>query len=136
MKPLIVYVDDEPRLIDSYIRELQFDYEVKHFSDVDKLFEFLAKKNNNVQLLILDVMMPPGNQLTLEQTQDGLKTGLVLYEKIRKDNRELPIIIFTNITKDEQNEIVKKIDQDKKARFLQKEDYLPFELVDEVQSFI
>lgn len=136
IKQLIVYVDDEPRLIDTYIRELQFDYEVKHFDAVDKVLEFLVKTTKDIQLLILDVMMSPGNELSLGNTQNGLRTGLVLYEKIRKDNAQLPIIIFTNVTKDEQNEIVKKIEQDEKAKFLQKGDYLPFELSEEIQSFL
>lgn len=136
MKPLIIFVDDEPRLIDAYIRELKFDYEVMHLSDINNLLNILEQKSKEIKLLILDVMMPPGNILSLNKTQHGLKTGLLLYEKIRKNNSQLPIIIFTNVTKDEQNEIVKKINRDKKAKFLQKEDYLPFELSNEIQSFL
>ncbi len=136
MKPLIIFVDDEPRLIDAYIRELEFGYEVQHLSNINNLLNLLKQKSKQIKLLILDIMMPPGNILSLENTQHGLKTGLLLYETIRKDNSQLPIIIFTNVTKDEQNEIVKKINQDKKAKFLQKEDYLPFELSDEIKSFL
>ena len=136
MRPLIVFLDDELRLVDGYIRELEFDYKVQRISDVDELLDFLATKTRNIKLLILDIMMIPGNQLSLEITQNGLKTGLVLYETIRKNNSELPIIIFTNVTQDEQNEIVKKINQDKKAKFLEKQYYLPFELLHEVQCFL
>ncbi|MEL6442177.1 MAG: response regulator [Cyanobacteria bacterium J06621_8] len=139
-KPLIVFGDDEARLIDSYKMELELELncEVKIISNTDKLLEFLQTGNKQVDLLILDVMMPPGSNHTISDRnhQEGLNTGLIIYEILREKGISLPIVIFTNSVRDEQNQIVTKISQDDKAKFLQKEDYLPFELADEIKSFI
>ena len=138
MKPLILCVDDELNLLDSYIRELEFDYRVERISDIQKLFEFLIDNYSEIKLLILDVMMPPGNidEQYDKNTDKGMKTGLILYEIIREKYPKLPIIVFTNVTKNEDDQIVKQIAEDSQARFLQKEDYLPFELSEEIKSFI
>ena len=137
-RPLIVFADDEARLIDSYKRELEFEYDVKFISNTDKLLSFLEAGKQQVNLLILDVMMPLGNnkEIANKNTQEGLNTGLIIYEIIREKNLSLPIVIFTNSIRDEQNETIKKIIQDEQAMFLQKEDYLPFELVDEIKKIL
>lgn len=138
MKPLIVFVDDELNLIDSYIKELEFDYKVEYISNVKKLLEFITAKSSEIELLILDVMMPSENidDKYSKNTQKGMKTGLILYEIIREKNPYLPIIIFTNVTRDVEEQTVKKIIEDDKAKFLQKEDYLPFELSEQIKIFI
>ncbi len=138
MRPIIVFVDDEPRLIDSYKRELEFDYKVKFISKIDDFLKFMETEIQKIDLLILDVMMPPGSNQELNSisTHKGMKTGFVLYKMIRERHSLLPIILFTNFTRDEQNQITKSIMQDKKAKFLHKEDCLPFELADEIESFL
>ena len=146
MPPFIIFVDDESRLIDTYIQELEFEFEskVKHISNADKLLEFIIDTPEKIDLLILDVMIPPENidEFYNKNTQKGMETGLILYEIIRENKiiKEkhplLPIIIFTNVSKNEKNLIVKKINQDRQADFLQKEDYLPFELAEKIKDFI
>ena len=131
---MILFVDDEKRRMESYAEELRLSgYKVEIKSDVDSALDFFQENYKQIKLLILDIMMPAGNAFENVDTKYGLRTGIIFYEEIRNRNSNLPILIFTNVS----NEAVeKKISLDKKSLFLQKEDFLPFQLVDELEDFM
>lgn len=131
---MILFVDDEKRRMSSYIEELKLSgYKVEIKSDIDSAFDFFETNHEQIELLILDIMMPPGTAFEDSDTKYGLTTGIHFYEKIRKQSNTLAIIFFTN-TSDESLE--SNISLDQKSLFLQKEDYLPFQLVDEINKFL
>ena len=132
---MILFVDDEPRIMDSYLQYLRaklapLNYEVVFLSDVDEALDFFEMKIEEIDLVILDIMMPPG-RFTSERTNGGLKTGLAFYEKIRQRTPDLPIIVFTNFF---DHEVDVKFKQDSKCRFLQKVNYLLDDFVLEVKK--
>ncbi len=135
--PKIIFIDDETRAMESYFQELklEFDnqYEIVFLKDVDSAYKFLQKKRDKIKLVILDDMMPPGNLLKDIDTDGGLRTGVRFHKKIRNIFPNLPIIMFTNFSNEE---LESKIKQDKQSKFLNKADYLPFELVDEIKDFL
>lgn len=144
---MILFIDDEPKKMESYIEEIKLskikntttNYVVKFISNIDEALDYWNNQQKNIDLLILDVMMPVGDYLNISSAQDGLRTGICFYEKIRKENSEIPIIIFTNVP--EQSEILKnkKLNEDCNNHitlFLQKENYLPFQLMEEISKFI
>ena len=144
---MIVFIDDEQRKMESYVEEIRLskikntttNYVVKFISNIDEALDYFSSQQDDIDLLILDIMMPIGNYLNSSSAQDGLRTGICFYEKIRKENSEIPIIIFTNVP--EKSEILKneKLNEDfynNKTLFLQKEDYLPFQLMEKINTFI
>jgi CheY-like chemotaxis protein len=131
---MILFVDDEKRVLDSYLQELQMSgLEVSYVSSIDEGLRILEKDRADVELIILDVMMPWGEAFDEEETEQGLRTGLRFYERVRKNNKELPIMIYTNAVEDD---LRKKFEQDSKCRFYQKEDLLPFELAETVKEIL
>src|SRR3712207_3063084 len=99
---MILFVDDEPLRIQSYVDELDSrGYDVLLRTDVDSARRVMQDGRERVELVILDIMMPPGAALTWEQTGCGLKTGLHLYREIRMEAPELPVIILTNVPDEE-----------------------------------
>jgi CheY-like chemotaxis protein len=131
---MIFFVDDEKRRMEIYIKELRLSgYEVEIESDVDSALDFLGKNHEKIELLILDVMMPAGKAFEDINTKYGLRTGISFYEKIRKENSTLPIIIFANVSDEE---VEKKINSNCNSLFLQKEDFLPFQFVEEIKEFL
>ncbi len=131
---MILFIDDESRGINSFVEELKLSaYDVILKNDVDSAYKYLEENHNKIQLVILDVMMPPGKILKDADTDDGLRTGVHFHEKIRGKFFDLPIIVFTNFSNEELEE---KINKDEKSRLLRKHDYLPFELVEEIQDFL
>lgn len=137
MKKIILFIDDENRGMESYYQELRLEfknqYEIKFINDIDKANQFLEQNPKNIQLIILDVMMPLGEIFKSIDADDGLKTGIRFYEKIRQDFPQLLIIMFTNYFNEE---LETKINADQNSLFLHKEDYLPFELTDEIKEIL
>lgn len=68
---------------------------VKTASKVDDVFDMLEK--HQPDLVVLDIMMDPGETLRdTHEVRGGLCTGLVLAERIRKQYRNLPIVLLSN----------------------------------------
>ena len=121
---MILFVDDERRIMDSYLQYLRMTlspegYEVEFLSDVNEGVDFFDKNRESIDLVILDIMMPPG-RFGSERTNGGLKTGMAFYEHIRERTSDLPIIIFTNFL---ENEVDERFKRDSKCKFLQKVNY-------------
>lgn len=149
---MILYVDDEPRYITSFIEELQFEFyqeQIKFEQNTDKAVDFFYHHSQEIKIVILDIMMPSGKAFKNKPTKEGLYTGLFFYERIRESHTDLPIIIFTNIPEEyiyndfdnniDMAKIFNKIKLDidrKKALFLQKQNFFPYELVKEVNTLI
>jgi len=131
---MILFVDDERRFMDSYKVELELEgYAVYFQSDVDSALAFMEGSIDTVELIILDIMMPPGNSFQSVETRGGLRTGVRFYERIRDMAPHLPVIIFTNVS-DEQLE--KRFQTEHNCRFVRKENYLPHELVETVREIL
>jgi len=133
---MILFIDDELRSMGSFIEELRFSYDVTFKDNIDSGWEFLTKNYDKVELIIVDMMMPLGDQFKdrFKETNGGLRTGHYFYKKVREKYSFLPIILFTNFSVDD--ELEKIIDKDKKSMFLHKPDWLPHELVEKIQGFI
>lgn len=131
---MILFVDDEKRFMHSYMMELELEgHTVSFQNDVDSALSLLEKGLDHLELLILDIMMPPGRNFQGEDTGGGLRTGVFFYERIRVLAPHLPVIIFTNVS-DEQLE--KRFKAEANCRFLRKEEYLPHELVETVREIL
>lgn len=131
----ILFVDDEPRGIDSFIEELRLSgYPVISKDDIDSAEQYLQQHHDKIQLVILDIMMPPGGTLIAKDTDNGMKTGILFRNQIRSKFPDMPIILFTNFRPDAQ--LKQEINDDPKSLLLQKYNYLPFELVEEIEKFL
>lgn len=131
---MILFVDDEKRRMKSYVEELELsNFQVEFKPDVDSALEAFAQHQDQIELLILDIMMPTGDSFSDNQTTHGLRTGFAFYQKIREQNPNLPIVIFTNVSDES---LVKEINQDKQSAFCQKDSFLPFKLAEKVQAML
>ena len=131
---MILFVDDEKRRMDNYERELVASgLEVSFQSDVDEAIRVYEESGDRLELVILDIMMSPGLSFKDVDTEAGLRTGIRFYEKIRQKTPELPVMILTNVV-DER--LPKRFHPDAYCHVFRKEDYLPFELVEEVNNIL
>ena len=135
---MILFIDDEPRIMDSYRLYLELElaphgYEVVFHSKVDEAFEFFEKHLDAIDLVILDIMMPTGKRFSSLQTDWGLRTGIAFYEEIRVQQPTIPVLIFTNYFDED---VEKRFRQDRNCRFCQKADYLLDEFVREVEDML
>ncbi len=136
MTQTVLFVDDEVLPAKLYLRALQESgFKVIHLKSVDEALHFAetAQDRVSVDLLVLDLMMPPGEALKDEETLDGVTTGLVLRGALRKYYPKQPIVFLTNINNPE---ILQPLEDEPGTRILHKFSYPPFELVDEMKKVL
>lgn len=131
---MILFIDDGPRLVKSYADFVAVELGVKT-ECIRSIDDFMEKKDDllpKTQLLVLDLMMPPGF-LGMEQTESGFRTGFVLIDRLRTEGFNLPIIILTNANL----KIIhpKPIEQDN-LKLLEKMQCLPEDLCDTIKYLL
>jgi CheY-like chemotaxis protein len=125
-------VDDDKRRMQSYVQELQFfDYNVNFKADVDEALDFFENNHEQLELVILDIMMPTGNSFSNDRSDNGLRTGICFYERIRSQKQNLPVIILTNISSTELLEI--KLTE---TLICEKTLTIPFQFAEIVRDFL
>lgn len=105
----ILFFDDEPFITNYLIKSLQEVYgwkgdkEINYVSTVDKLLYEIIHDAKTYDLFVLDVMAPVpdvGDKGFLSKEEknkmmDGMSTGLVLADKIRKKKEKVPVLFLT-----------------------------------------
>ncbi|UCC31299.1 MAG: hypothetical protein JSU86_03300 [Phycisphaerales bacterium] len=101
-------------------------------SSVDQALAILSKSPTHFDLAILDVLMPPGESLDPEGAGYGMRTGVVLADRIRDIAPVLPLVVLTNVCSD----TVLKAFQEKPnvSVVINKVDCTPFQLVDRLRA--
>lgn len=91
-------IDDELHFVKEYIEAIQLsDMEVKYFSDIDSAWFFFDKcKEEELDVIIIDIMMTAGERYKKLDTNDGLSTGEYFYRELREKFKKPHIIILTN----------------------------------------
>ncbi|GBF82112.1 response regulator [Aphanothece sacrum] len=134
---MFVIVDDELERMRVYIEELQLcNYQVELVGNIDDALEYFDKKKEQIELLILDIMMASGQLSREPGINGGLRTGIVFYKKIRENDKNLPIIIFSNLSQINDQEIEEEIENNPRSKFLQKIETLPYQFVEEVKEML
>lgn len=128
---MILFLDDED-VIELFVSEFQErGLPVVFFSEIDKALEYIQRTADSVEVAVLDVMMPPGNHLTLIETQDGLITGIRFYEMLRKQFPRCLVYFFTNLNS---GEVLHHCRLDGDVTIVGKGDILYDEFADEVEA--
>lgn len=119
---IFVY-DDESFAMAAYFRALEkAGHTLTRFVDVDEARKQLAESAPD--LVILDVMMPPGSY-GAEATGNGFRTGLVFLEDLRKVQPHVPVLILTNV---DRTKIHGAVTEGPTVRILEKLEVLPADL--------
>jgi len=131
----ILLIDDEKLPMDYYIRAFKMrSCSVKQYLDPDSVLDYVKNKKPHLDAIVLDIMMLPGQKYIDEDTNNGLKTGILLYKDLRAFYPKTPVIFLTNVS----NPDIPTLPNETQATLVvaQKIDYPPFELVDLVESMI
>lgn len=149
--------------MDLYVRALkQSGFDVEHLDSVAKALQHIKETENPSDLYIIDLMMPPGDALNLEDTRYGLSSGVEIHRTLRKAGQvdaesletmssfgltsgiaihgrlrqrfiSVPVIILTSVSNPA---IINAIPFDALTRREAKIEVLPFELVEKVRSIL
>jgi CheY-like chemotaxis protein len=126
VNPIVLLIDDNYVPVIHYVRHFQqVGFEIKHFFDPDTALEWAKKERKHIAAILLDIMMPPGEKYQDEDTNEGLKTGVLLYQDLRRLCPRVPVIVLTNV---EDQETLRLFDEGPLLKVVQKLDYPPVEL--------
>jgi CheY-like chemotaxis protein len=131
---MILFVDDEARDMSSYVDDLNLSgFEVSFQTSIDPALRVFQDNSDQIELLILDIMLPHGEAFDSVETEQGMRTGIRFYEEVRRIAPDLPVIVFTNVS---DPLVADRLKKEEGCRFLRKEDIFPYELTHEVQMVL
>lgn len=98
---MILFIDDEPMYVHYYLQNLKTRFSNNKVIFRDNLKEARELINNHIselEILIIDIMMPPDDKLDFDEVDKGLKTGLFFLKQIAEQLyiHQVPVLILTN----------------------------------------
>ena len=97
----------------------------------DEAISALCADDAGFDLVLLDIMMPPGKTFEQQDTVAGLRTGILLADKLRELAPDVPIVVLTNVENTQAHQAM--LAKPNVRRLLTKPKCTPFQLVAEVR---
>ena len=132
----ILFVDDESRRMRVYVEELQDAGNQVFFEDnVDSALAILRDNTQHFDIVVIDISMSTGAAYKFEDTDGGTRTGIALYDTIRRLRPDQKIMVFTNVS---DRRVGERFDSEdtRLCRFARKPDKLPFQFAELVTEFM
>ena len=132
----ILWIDDDinRHFLRSYIDEFEEQqYRILKVNKVDDILTILNGESD-LSAIIVDIAMPPGDKIDLREARGGLRTGMIILERMKKivNPENVPMIVFTNVDDD----AVKNYCTNNNIPYLKKEDFFADELVEALSNII
>jgi CheY-like chemotaxis protein len=129
----LLFIDDDRRRMAKYVAELEDnEYEVIFEDKVDSALSTL-RSQPDLDLVVLDISIPPGDEYRREDTVGGTRTGLALYDTIRTERPGLRIVALTNVA---DQRVAEYFARDPLCQLVRKPDALPRQFVEFVGRFL
>ena len=96
IKKVIAFADNDRFCSSIRIRKLEeLGFEVKFCGNAAEVLQLFDKPAGEIpNMLITDGLLAHGSEFSPSETDGGIDTAIVLYEKLRLAHRELPIIVY------------------------------------------
>lgn len=98
-KKVVLFIDDEPQPSRYYREALQErGYAVEYCRTAESGVSYLEKRAAEVDVIVLDMMMPTPKGVPTAETEDGQLTGVWLLKKCRDviEAGRFPVLVLTN----------------------------------------
>jgi CheY-like chemotaxis protein len=102
MARTLLFVDDETFFAQPYIDALRdAGFAITHKERASDALDYLTSQASNVDLLILDIMLPTPTGVPASATGDGLETGVWLLHQSQAAilDAQIPVLVLTNSRK-------------------------------------
>jgi predicted nucleotide-binding protein len=132
-KPTIIWADDDTYLMAGLMNPFYtHGYEVLTATNGSEALDLIEKLKGKVDLVILDIRLPPGESLSAEITHGGFETGIAVGSLIRKKYPHVPLLGFSI----DSSERVVNWFKDEGQWFIEKAKMTPSELYRHAESII
>jgi len=92
MKKKVLFIEDEEFLLEQLQIALG-DYDIIPASSAQKGMEFIQK--TQFDAVLLDIMMPPSDDMDPELVGYGRSTGVEICRRIKNENPDIPIVALS-----------------------------------------
>lgn len=110
----VLLVDDDRLPMRFYVRALEKSgFNVKHCLEPDSALSFVEDcktGQQTIDVVILDIMMPPGKTYSSKDTNQGLTTGVLLLKRIKELLPNVPVVVLTNVRNPETIDKIKQFE--------------------------
>ena len=94
---------------------------------------FVKKKASQIHAIILDIMLPPGKAYEDKDTNEGLRTGVLLLPDLRRHCPGVPVVVLTNV---KNPDTLREFKEGPLLKLIKKTECPPFELVAVVEKMV
>lgn len=130
---MIVIIDDEYYWIKDYLEALSLSgFEFQYFDNIDDAYQFIESNKEHISIIILDIMMPNKNRYRDYDTKDGLITGQIMLDDLKRELTGCYFLILTNVEEPDSPEIF----IGDNIEYFKKEDTSPIDLVEAVKKIV
>lgn len=105
-------------------------FEVVEVTGPDDGLRRLEEEQARFRLVLVDIMMPPGDTYKHERHRNGVETGVLFVQTLARKFPELPIIVLTQLANPDVHEKIRRAGNVREVVF--KLDCTPFQLVDRI----
>lgn len=131
---IVMFVDDQLEPMRLYILQLQeAGFEVVACSGPDEALAKAGELGARIDAIVLDIMMPPGKTYGDEESERGMRTGVLLCRQLREQLPLVPILVLTNAV---DPAVVGAFDEGTFLRVLRKLRSGPVNLTEQVRNLI
>ena len=95
----VLLIEDEPLLIETLPAVLKEKYSELHVQGLTSISEALARvKEEGFDVVLLDISMPPSEDMDLDSIEYGRLTGIEVARRIRRVKPDVPIVALTVVS--------------------------------------
>lgn len=135
----ILWIDDDINrfslmpYIDEFVEQ---GFLIIRVENPDEIDEQISLHLNDLQCIIVDISMPPGNNISFGEAKAGMQTGLVILKKLVENTalNSIKKVVFTIVDNADVRDFCNS--QMPKIPYLQKHKYFTDTLVSEIQKLV
>jgi CheY-like chemotaxis protein len=97
--PRVLYIEDEPYLVKTLPAVLENrdkTLQIVRFTDIVQALERLREEE--FDLVLLDISMPPTEDMDFDQVEQGRLTGIAVAQRIKEMKPDMPIAALTVVS--------------------------------------
>jgi DNA-binding NarL/FixJ family response regulator len=130
---MFLLIDDNWLALSGWIAILErADFEVGRNNDAERAIKFFDENSHKINCVLLDIMMPAPAEWR-EHSAGGKRTGIVVADKLREVNPELPILFLTN---QRDAAVIAQLRQYPRSRYIDKREVRPETFVKLVERLL
>lgn len=89
-------LEEEPGEVNSRIEALKAaGFHITLITRVGDLSDALDRTKEGIECVVLDIMMPPDDYVSMEESEGGRLTGIAIYHDLRRRFGPVPVIVVS-----------------------------------------